>query len=816
MWQSFFKSGLRILRRQKNYTFLNLFGLTIGLVAFIFIFLYIRNEISYDRGWKNYHHLFRVTQEYATGDHADKMALTSYALAGLLETSFPDKIIATRLFFTDPSDNNAVSSVRYQGKYYDIPNLTIADNNFFKVFNYSFTEGNPDSCLSKPNSIVISEEVKKQIFGQQNALGKKVKTSIRTYTVTGVFKEKEQPSHLQFNALISFSSLEKEEIQNLKRNWLWFNSYTYIRTKNPENYILLEKLANNEIKTKLNEYIKQEKINLSGYYGIRFQPIYKIHFESGLLYDSHSNTQIFYLYLFGIIAFFILLTASINYVNLTTARAIKRARETGIRKIIGASRRLLLKQYISESLLLTLAAFLLAMSMVELILPVFNNLVQKHLVLIQSLTSGYGIIFGALLLFIVFLLALLSGSFPALILYRLKPSAVLRGNSMIISRGKRQYTTASIRKFLVIFQYIIAIGVIISTAIIAAQIHFVKNQNLGFNQNNLFIVNSPPDTSFVHRVEPFIKSIEEISGVQMVTTSTNLPGYLSGKLLLRVGDNPKSEIHTLNNYIVGKDFFKILEIPFINGRSFSSKLDKDTTENIVINEAAVKYLNLNDSSIGTTIQTPSGTKGKVIGIIKNFNFSSLHQSIQPLAFVYRPQFPRYVMVRYKAGEKKYIINKLHQTWDLLNPGYNLYYTDLSQKISGLYQTDQRMLSLFIYFSLIVLLISSLGLYGLSAFLIEQRSKEISIRKILGGSDMKILWFIAKEYLWLVLVAGIIASPVVYYFTYQWLNRFAYHIPLNILYFPLGILFVLMMALLTVWIKSYSILRQNPSAVIKYE
>lgn len=816
MWQNFFKTGLRILRRQKIYTFLNLVGLIIGLVAFIFIYLYIQNEISYDRGWKDYHHLFRVTQEYSTGENADKLALTAFPLADQLVASFPKDVEATRLFFMDPSDPNAVSSVRYQGKYYDITKMTIADQHFFHVFNYRFTEGNPDSCLTKPNSMVISEDVKNQIFGPGKALGKKVKTSVRTYTITGVFKEKKLPSHLSFNALISFNSLEQTELTELHRNWFWFTCYTYVRLAQPKDYQTLAWNANKVIDKTLTQYIKQEKINLTGYYGIHLQPIYKIHFSSGLLYDSHSNSQVFYLYLFGIIAFFILLTASINYINLTTARAIKRARETGIRKIIGASRRQLLKQYISESLLLTFSAFLIAMSLVELLLPVFNNLVQKHMILISSLTTGYGIIFGFLLVLIVFSLALLSGSFPAFILYRLNPAAVLRGNNIIINRGKKHFTTASIRKSLVVFQYIIAIGVIISTGIIAAQIHYVKSQNLGFNQNQLLVVNSPPDTSFVHRSKPFVQSIRNIPGVKMATTSTNLPGYLSGKILLRVGENPKSEIFTLNSYVVGNDFFRILQIPLINGRSFSQKIDGDTSENIIINEAAVQFLKLNNQSIGTVIQTPNGIKGKIVGIVKNFNFSSLHQAIEPLVFVYRPQFPRYILIRYEAGHKPELMQHLHKVWKQFNPGYNIYYTDLNQKIIGLYQTDQRMLTLFIYFSFIVLIISSLGLYGLSAFLIEQRSKEISIRKILGGSDIKILWFLAKEYLWLVFLAGIIASPVVYYFTDQWLNQFAYHIPLNLIYFPVGILIVLTMALFTVWIKSYGILRQNPSAVIKYE
>lgn len=814
---NFFRTSLRILIKQKGYTLINLLGLITGLVAFVFIYLYIQNEISYDRGWKNYHHLFRVTTEYSTGDTLNELALTSFPLAKHLKESFPEVIQTTRLFFNDPSDNNSVSAVRYEGKYYDIPNMTIGDAHFFKVFNYTFTEGNPDSCLVKPGSLVISEAVKKQIFGAAPALGKKVQTSVRAYIITGVFKEKKSPSHLRFNALVSFSSLDKQELATLNSSLLWSTCYTYVRLANNINTQELDKRANKMMDSLVGKYIKQEKIDISGYYHIHFQPIYKIHFSSGLFFDSHTNTQVYYLYIFGIIAFFILLTASINYINLTTARAIKRARETGIRKIIGASRSQMLMQYISESLLLIFIAFFVALSLVELLLPGLNDLVQKHIVLISSLTSGSGIIFGLFLILIIFLLALLSGSFPAYVLYSLDSAAVLRGNNIVLTKGKkRQLTTATLRKILVVFQYLIAIGTIISTVIIAVQIDYVKNINLGFNQNQLLVVNAPPDTSFTRREAPFVAAIKQIPSVEMVTSTANLPGYLSGRFLLRIGNNPKSEVYTLNSYVVGKDYFKILQVPFVKGRAFSPTMSDDSTENIIINEAAINYLKLGKDSIGISVQTPTGQKGKIIGIVKNFNFSSLHQTIEPLVFIYRPQFPRYILIRYKKGEEAQTLDYLKKTWDRFNPGYNIYYASLKQKIDDLYHADQRMLSLFIYFSLIVLFISSLGLYGLSAYLIEQRSKEISIRKVLGGSKNQILLLLSKEYLALVLLAGVLASPLVYFLIEHWLESFAYHIRISIFYFIFSILFVCLISFLTVLIQSYRILRKSPSEYLKYE
>ncbi len=815
---NFFKTSFRILTKQKGYTLLNLLGLITGLVAFVFIYLYIQNEISYDRGWKNYRHLFRVTAEYNTGDSLNKMALTAYPAGTILMKNYPEVLQSTRLFFNDPSDNNAVSAVRYQGKYYDIPYMTIADAYFFKVFNYTFTEGNPDSCLVHPNSMVISEEVKKQIFGSAPALGKKLQTSVRAYTITGVFRKPQTPSHLRFNALVSFSSLGKQELATLDSNLLWANCYTYVRLADNVNVPEFDTRVNHMMDTLIGHFIQKEKIQLSGYYHIHFQPIYKIHFSSGLFFDSHTNTQEFYLFIFGIIAFFILLTASINYINLTTARAIRRARETGIRKIIGASRRQMLLQYISESLILIFAAFLIALSIIEILLPRLNELVQQHMVLITSLTSGTGIVFGLILLLIIFLLALLSGSFPAYVLYSMDPAAVIRGKNFVLASGKkRQLTTAKLRKILVVFQYLIAIGMIISTLIIAAQVHYVKNIDLGFNQNQLLVVNAPPDTAFARKAGAFVEALKQGPSIRMVTSAANLPGYLTGRFLLRVGDNPKSQVYTMNSYVVGKDYFKMLEIPVIQGRVFAENVGDDTTENLVINEAAVKYLRLTvNNAIGTQVASPTGEKGRIIGIVKNFNFSSLHQTIEPLMFLYRPQFPRYILIRYKDQEKARTLSFVKQTWDHFNPGYNIYYTSLKQKIDDLYSPDQRMLSLFVYFSLIVLFISSLGLYGLSAYLIEQRSKELSIRKVLGGSKNQILFLLSKEYLVLVLLAGALASPLVYFFIKHWLDSFAYHIHLSIFYFLLSILFVCLISFLTVLVQSYRILRKSPAEYLKYE
>ncbi len=816
MWGSFFRMGFRVLTRQKNYFFLNLAGLTIGIVAFVFIYLYVENALYYDRSWNNYPNIYRVNETYSTGGKAERMALTPYLLADTLKNNFPEILQSTRLFFTDPSDKNDVSSVNYQGKMYDIPNLTIGDARVFKIFNYRFTEGNPDSCLVHPNSMVLSTAMKQKIFGNTPALGKKLTTSIRTYTVTGVFDNTNRPSHLEFDAIISITSLDKHEQKQLSANWFWMNCYTYAEFADTVNVREFTRRVNYFADTAIGSYVQQQKIKISGYMHLAFQPIRKIHFSRELLYDSHSNINMTYLYIFVIVALFILLMASINYINFATARSLKRVRETGVRKVMGAFRKQLMLQYISESLIITFTAFVLSLSLVELMMPVFNNLVNRHITLVDSLFSGSGLVFGALLIVFMLLLALFSGSFPAFVLSTLKPVEVLGGRGLLFRSSKKHVlTTSGLRKLLVVVQYFVAIGIIISTLIITAQIHYVKTKPLGFDKKNVVAINAPADTSFRSRAANFITALKADTTIKQVATASSLPGYLTEKILVRPDDSAAGHLQTLDGFFVGYHSFDVLKIPFVAGSDFQQAKGNDTVEHFIINQAAVRFLKLKHP-LGTYLYTPYTKKGKIIGVVKNFNFSSLHQQVEPLIFILRPRFVQYIVVRINPGRKQEAMAHIQAEWNKYNKGYTMYYTFLDQKLDSLYRSDQKMLSLFVYFSLFVILISALGLSGLSSFLIEQRAKEISIRKVLGGSEKQIVLMLVKEYVLLVLVAGVLISPVVYFFIGKWLNSFAYHIHLGACYFIAGILLVLLIALVTVLLQALFMVRKRSVEALKYE
>jgi putative ABC transport system permease protein len=722
------------------------------------------------------------------------------------------------LFYTDPADKSSNPAVQYRGKIYDIPDLTVGDANVFKIFNYKFLEGNPDSCLVKPGSMVISEKIKHEIFGNTPALGKKVKTSTRTYTISGVFSEKGKPSHLNFDGILSVSSLSKDAQNNLKSNWATITSYTYVKISDTTNLASFQQRANFYVDSVMKSYVKKQKIKLTIKTSLNFQPIQNVHFTTGMLYDYYSNIKPSYLYILGIVAFFILLTASINYINFATAQSIKKARQIGIRKVLGADRKQLLRQYISESLILTFVSFLIALSIVEMLMPVFNDMVGKNIVLIKSLINGNGIFFGLLLLLVISMLAILSGSFPAIVLYVMKPVNALRGNKTVLrtKTRKQAYTAASLRKALVIFQYFAGIGVLSFTWIMEAQIHFVENRGLGFDKNDIIVVTNPPDTAFWKQAPLFVNDLKKDNAIEQASVAINMPGYNVGKTIVDMADTSSRQTQLINSYFIGNNYFNLLRIKLAQGRKFNASNKGDTTANVILNESAVKFLHLKNP-IGKTIKTEmSNQKGKVIGVVKDFNYSALYRPVEPLVFFLRNNISRFVIFRYKPGMKDQAISYLQEVWKKYNKNYTLYYTFLDKKLDSLYQKDEKMFYLFIYFSIFVIFISSIGLYGLSAFLIEQRSREISIRKVLGGSKNQLLVLLSKEYLALVLFAGAVVSPLVYFFTRNWLESFAYHINISIFYFLFSILFVCLISFLTVLIQSYRILRKSPSEYLKYE
>lgn len=818
MIDNYFKIGYRVLLRQKSYTLLNIIGLAIGIAVFTFIFLYIQSEIRYDRQWTDHHNIYRVTSEYNVDGTVEKIALTPFRIAEDLRKEFPGVIYSTNMFFTDPSDINDVSSITYKDEVFEIPDITLSEQNFFKIFDYEFLEGNADSALNKPNSMVISSDIASTIFGKESAIGKKLSTVVREYTVVGVFEKKCSPSHHNFDAIVSASSLEKEGVERLNNDWYWLTCYTYIKLHDTVNIENFSTAFNLYADNKRNEVLREEEIEMDGFFVNKFEPVYSVHFNTELQYDSPTNVDTSYLYILGIIAGFILLTASINYINLATARSLKRAKEIGMRKVMGASKRQLVFQYISESVIITFIAFILAMSLIEFLMPQFNQLVGKNLTLVESIFSGEGMFFGVVLLLIIFSLAIIGGSFPAFILTSFNPATVLKGNYFIAGRfGKQQFSTGLMRRFLVAVQYIVSISMIIATLIMFAQMNFLKSHDLGFDEENIVVINTPHDSTFKHRFDKFLVALSKDSSIHEVTSASNVPGYTEGKMLFYVGDSSNQNIQTMNFYSIGYNYFELLKASLVKGSFFSSTSVNDSSISYIINEAAEGFLKL-DTAVGTQLGISFEENfqgGEIIGVVKNFNFSSLHSDVEPLVFILVPERVRYILVKFKHNEEDKALAHIQKVWKDFNKDNYLHYTLLETKLESLYSGDKKMLSLFIYFSVFVIFISSLGLYGLTSFLIQQRTKEIGIRRVLGGSENQIMIMLAMVYLRIVLTAGIISSVIVYFLMNAWLDSFAYRITINGWYFVAGILITLLIAFITVFIRSFKVVNESPSVSLNY-
>jgi putative ABC transport system permease protein len=817
MFSNYFKIGLRILTRQKSYTVLNIVGLAVGIAVFVFIYLFIQSEVIYDRNWDDYDNIYRVTNEYSLKGKSESIALTPFLLAQKLQSEIEGVEIATKLFFTDPSDVNDISSLKYKDEVFEVPDITLGDENTFKIFTYQFREGNPDSALILPNSIVISSEVAQTIFGTEKAFGKILSTWIRDYNVTGVFDKNDELTHLNFDAIVSVSSLPTGDLRMLNKDWFWLNCYTYIKVAVTVDINQLTERINVFTNSKIDQYIDSTKAEVRGYYKFNIEPISDVHFNTRLDYDSPTNTERSNLYIFGIIALFILLTASINYVNLALARSLKRAKETGVRKVLGAYRKQLIMQHISESFIVTTISFVLALSLVEFLMPQFNVLVDKNLTLVGTLFSKDGILFGLLLIGMILVLALLSGSFPALILSSFKPVNILKGNNFFFSM-KNKISTTGIRKLLVTMQYFVSIGMIISTAIIYTQMKFLDNLDLGFDKKNIAVINLPQDTLMHLRTDDMVKEISEQPGIEEVCMAMNVPGYTEGKILFKVGESDTTSLQSFSYFGVSENYFNTLKIPLVEGSFFTSEMkNDDSTHWYIINEAAAEYLKM-ENPVGAKLNAAifDDNKGEIAGVVKNFHHTSLHKKVEPLIFMLWPKKGRYLLVRYEENKQEEAMAQINKIWKEFNPGHFMHYTFLEDKIKSLYRVDQKMLSLFFYFSMFVIFISSLGLYGLSSLLIEQRTKEIGIRKVLGGSEQQIILLLAKDYLVLVLFAGLLVSPAVFYLMNKWLETFAYNVTISGWYYVLSILLALVIAFCTVYIRSFNVVRRSPAAALKYE
>ncbi|RUT73566.1 ABC transporter permease [Ancylomarina longa] len=810
MYRNFFINILRTFGRNKFYTALNIIGLTIGLVCTILILLFIQDELSYDKYNVNYERIIRLGSDFTLNGKRDRVATSALPFGPTFKEEFPEVEEFVRFL------GSGRQQFKYGDKIFYEERIAYVDSSVFKVFSFDLIKGNPDKALTEPNEIVLSETLAKKYFGQMDPIGKILLVGEnKSYKVTGVMRDLPSNSHFRYNAFYSMKTLEKirgtEEFNSTKPISFWsFSNYTFLLLKKHANSkVLLEKFP-----MYYNKYMKTLGDQLGVSYHLIIQNLADIHLHSDLQWDAPTG-NVKYIYILFIIVIFILSIASINYMNMATARSTKIAKEVGIRKVVGAYRENLIRQFLAESVSITVFAFGIALIIVELILPLFNSLVNKNMVLSFSKTPE-------LLLYsvgITILLGLISGIYPAFYLSSFHPSVILKGT---FYKGK---SSGLLRKLLVISQYAISAIMISGTIIVASQFVYMNNKDVGFNQKDILVA-VVRDSVLRARIEPLKQELKKNPNITAVATSSGLIGFGGSKTVHLFEGTQGMEQYALNFNIVDFDYIDLMEMKVIQGRNFSRKFASDTSSAFIINQAAARKFNWNENSIGKKMQF--GVKiegsdgdvrpGNVIGVVSDFNYQTLENKIEPINLLVSedPRTRRILHIKINPNNRSETITYIKKVWDKFSPNMSFSYFFLEDRMKENYQSEERLLWIFSIFSIISILIASLGLFGLASFMTEQCTKEIGVRKVLGASSGRLVYLLTREFLQLIIIANIVAIPLSYWALQSWLCDFSYRINIGLWVFVVTILSSVIIGLCTVSWHSYRAASSDPAKALTYE
>ena len=813
MFRSYLKIALRNIGKQKGYSLINILGLAVGMAVCILIILFVRHETSYDRYHENSDRIYRIERRYLDSDGSIRGGFATLApsFAPFLEKDFPEIEHVVRLF--DSGD----TLIRYKDRKYIEDKFYFAEADIFEVFTIPLVRGNQKTALAEPNSLVISESMARKFFPNEDPLAKPLQVDQnRLFQVTGVMRDTPPNSHVHFDFLASYISLKGVSVRD-GNDYFWGTSnfsdnvtHTYIRLAKDaevENVIAgIPAFLDRTMGTRTDN--DGRIIRASEDTTFIFRKVTDIHLHSRTNSELEPNSDSRYVSLFTVIAVFVLFIACINFMNLSTARAAKRAREVGLRKVVGADRRLLTSQFLGESLLTALMAMILALVFVGLSLAYFSSFSGRPLSLGMLIDPS-----GLLILFGVFLVTgLVSGFYPAVYLSAFRPATILRGE---VTRGRRG---TRMRQALVVFQFAISIALVGCVGVVFRQMRFLQTVDLGYDRENIALI---PADAVVRRDWPtFKQALVSSPHILSATVSKRAP---TGRFLdapgFRVnvyGEEKISSIYMPHNR-VEHDFFKTYGMRIIAGRDFALEHSTDATAAFIINETAVRQLGWKspEEAIGAPLAVP-GRSGNIVGVVADFNYESLHNEIVSVVSYVRIPEANTVSIRIAAGRIREALKDAEGVWTRLHPESAFRYDFLDDRIAALYRNELRMMQMFGYFSLFAIFIASLGLFGLASFTAVQRTKEIGIRKVLGASVSNVMLLLSKEFTKWVLAANLIAWPVAYFAMNAWLNTFAYRIRAGWLEFIFAGVLTFMIALLTVSYQSVKAGLANPADSLRYE
>jgi putative ABC transport system permease protein len=759
MLRNLLKVAIRTILKEKSYSVINIAGLTIGMTCSLFLLMYILHELSYDRYHKNARNIYRVVSNIKEPDNAFTWAVAQIPLAEELRDNYPEVKNAVRFFGTGKTLYKNGEKQFYEEEFY------LADSTVFDMFTYPFLYGDPATALDNPFSIVLTEKTAKKYFEDvSSALGQSIQDHQgEEFKVTGIMEDVPLNSHFIFDALIS-----RNTRPNFQGSWGNFGVFTYLLL--PEGYDLSKMYAS------LDKILKEKVNTIFDQFGItvkyELQPILDIHLYSKIQDEAEAGGDISYIYIFASVAIFMLIIACINYMNLATARSVNRAREVGVRKVMGSQRRQLIAQFITESVVLALIALVASMILIYALLPGFNSLANKSLPFSFILQTPVLLSLFGITLFV----GVVGGSYPAFYLSGFNPVNVLKGK--VSARGGSVF----FRKSLVVFQFAISIFMLISTLIVFDQLQYMRNKDLGFAKERVVRL-TLNEKALRDKAQVLVSRLKQTPEVTGVGLASSYPGQGIGKLLLKVEDNEgKLTDRGVDLYSADFDFIKTMGMTIVEGRDFSRDVGSDTTYAVLVNQAMVKRMAW-DNPIGKKFifagAGPSGTdiEKRVVGVVKDYHQNSLYDAIEPL-MILLDQNDNNVLIRTGEGDVRKSLAAIEKAWKEIFPTYLFEYNFLDADFNSQYKADEKRSQIFTAFSGLTIVIACLGLLGLAAFTTEQRTKEIGVRKVIGASVQNLVVLVSREFFLLVGIGMLLAFPAGWYFTRDWLQNFAYRINLE--------------------------------------
>lgn len=800
----YLKIAFRNLWKHRSYAVINILGLTIGLASFILIGLYILNERSYDKFHPQADKTYRIVTKADFNGVGEESTSAPFPLGPAMAMEYENHIKhMTRVF----NNWNSEYFIEYGEQKYKESNFFYVDSSFADVFNVEFIRGDKESALREPMKVLITESAARRYFGDEDPVGKTIRyEEAFDYTIEGVIKDAPSNTHLKYDFLCGMNTLRKFYRGKMPETWYWNPCWTYI--------VLNDKANADDLEAQLPGFVsKYFPVAENEKKRLWLQPLQDIHLHSHLDYEIETNGKASYVMILSLIALFMLIIACINFMNLSTATAGSRAKEIGMKKVLGSQRKAIVLQFLSEAVIMSLFALVLSLGIVDAVLPAFNSLVDRSMDF-SMLMSLKAII---ALLAVGLLTGIIAGMYPALYLSGFNPVDVLKGGSQ-----SKSMNSGMSRKVLVTFQFVISTALIIGTILMYRQLDYMRNADLGFEKDNVVMI-PVSRTPVVKKYDAFEKELKKHSAIRYVTTTDYLVGTDHNNHEFKPEGFPDDEWQFYPTLIVREDFCKLFDIPIVAGRDYNQENKTDPVKAILINEAMVDFMGwkTNEQALGKKFHSLTGEE-RVVGVFRNFNVRSLHSERTPLVLNikennwHKSYFTDYVAVRIQAGKIKQAMAHIEKTWNEFAPTRPFDYVFLNDKINTLYKDEDRLGFMSAVLTGLVIIIALLGLYGLVSYMTERRTREIGIRKTLGAEMRDIIRIISLEFMGLIIIAVLIAWPITFFIVDSWLNNFAYRTPISWWIFPLAGIIALLFAMLITTMKSVRAYNSIAADTLKYE